>query len=143
MPYKDPEAQRAQRRRNYLANRDVRIAQANARQTAAREADPEGFRAYRAQKKREYHDRLRQKIFAHYGEQCACCGSDDRPTIDHKAGDGGDHRMKMFGRRTGNSGGTYRWLIRNGFPEGFQTLCSPCNNSKQNGPACRINHGYT
>ncbi len=34
----------------------------------------------------------------------------------------------------------YRWLIRNGFPEGFQTLCMPCNSSKRDGDRCRLGH---
>jgi len=34
-----------------------------------------------------------------------------------------------------------RWLIKNGFPEGFQTLCRPCNGSKGDGDRCKLNHG--
>ncbi len=41
------------------------------------------------------------------------------------------------------SGGNaiYHWLVVNGFPPGFQTLCGPCNRSKGRGSACRIDHG--
>ena len=34
----------------------------------------------------------------------------------------------------------YAWLVRNGFPEGFQTLCWPCNKSKDTGDRCRLDH---
>lgn len=34
----------------------------------------------------------------------------------------------------------YRWLIKNGFPEGFQTLCWPCNRSKGNRQVCQLDH---
>ena len=34
----------------------------------------------------------------------------------------------------------YGWLIANGFPPGYQTLCRPCNASKADSPACRLDH---
>lgn len=47
-------------------------------------------------------------------------------TIDHIDGNGAEHR------RTLKRGGItfYRWLINNGFPSGFQTLCYNCNCAK-------------
>jgi len=38
---------------------------------------------------------------------------------------------------------TPRWLVKNGFPEGFQTLCRPCNVSKKRGTRCRLKHQAT
>lgn len=121
-----------------------------------RERNREAVRRYRArnpEKIREYRRRYklanpdwgrrtqlatREKVFDHYGRACACCGTADRLTIDHMDGDGRQHRAE-----TGCGSGTamYLWLIRNGFPDGFQTLCHRCNNSKKNGPACRLDHG--
>jgi len=79
--------------------------------------------------------RLKDKVFAHYGMQCVCCGerSDlDFLTIDHMNNDGANHR-KSLGLLSGTR--FYRWLIKEDFPEGFQTLCWNCNCGK------RINHG--
>jgi hypothetical protein len=83
-------------------------------------------------------DRLRSEVFAHYGQACACCGSTDRLTIDHIAGTGADHRKELFGGRQIAGTRFYAWLIRQGFPDGYQTLCAPCNRSKGTGARCRM-----
>jgi hypothetical protein len=75
----------------------------------------------------------RAAVLDHYGRTCACCGTADRPTIDHVNGDGREHREEI-GRKI------YRWLVENDFPSGFQTLCRPCNISKRDGDRCRIDH---
>lgn len=82
--------------------------------------------------------RTRQRVFAHYGTHCACCGETEDLTIDHVNGGGAAHREEV-----GNRGGLpfFKWLIRNGFPAGFQTLCSPCNLNKGEGPRCYLPHG--
>jgi hypothetical protein len=60
-------------------------------------------------------------------------------TIDHINNDGNIHRSIINGKRTkdGNSYGagaqTYRWLIDNDYPGGFQVLCFNCNWAKSNG----------
>jgi hypothetical protein len=79
------------------------------------------------------------KVFAHYGRVCACpgCGATEQLEIDHINGGGTEHRRTA---RTGNGSSFHAWLIRQGFPEGFQTHCHPCNMSKGEGPACRIDH---
>jgi len=85
--------------------------------------------------------RVRDRVLHHYGRVCACCGSTEDLTVDHVEGGGAEHREELFGRRRGTeSTAFYRWLIENGFPEGFQALCRPCNSSKQNGAACRLRH---
>jgi len=78
---------------------------------------------------------MRQAVFDHYGQECACCGSADDLSIDHVNGDGGMHRKEI-----GAKGSTrmYRWLVVNGFPAGFQTLCGPCNRSKATSDRCRL-----
>lgn len=94
-------------------------------------------------KGREYVDRyraaLRDRVFAHYGQVCACpgCGAAEDLTIDHVEGDGRRQRQELFGRDNETTG-MYRWLIENNFPAGFQVLCRGCNTSKGSGPACLI-----
>lgn len=73
-------------------------------------------------------------VFGHYGQSCACCGTAERLCIDHVNGDGERHRAEVGQWRI------YRWLISNGFPGGFQTLCNPCNGSKRGGTHCRRKH---
>ena len=63
--------------------------------------------------------RARDQVLDHYGRACACCGTTESLGIDRRM---------------------YRWLIKQGFPDGFQVLCNRCNSSKGTGPACRIKH---
>lgn len=79
-------------------------------------------------------------MFAHYGQVCACpgCGATDDLSIDHPDGDGAEHR-ETLGIEAGWH--FYAWLRRAGFPEGYRTMCRPCNASKRGGPACRLWHG--
>jgi hypothetical protein len=80
-------------------------------------------------------DVIRKKVFGHYGLVCACCGTRENLTIDHVDGGGWEDRAKgLYGRML------WLQLINNGFPEGFQTLCGPCNSSKSDGEACRLDH---
>lgn len=74
--------------------------------------------------------KLRLIILKHYGgdpPKCRFCGENhiEFLTVDHILGGGSQHRKKV-------GGGTrfYSWLIKNGFPEGFQILCWNCNISK-------------
>jgi hypothetical protein len=78
-----------------------------------------------------YYAQIRARILAHYGETCAydnadCSGGLE---IDHMNGGGNEHR-KEVGRGTG----FYRWLVKNSFPEGLQTLCRYHNHAKSNTP---------
>lgn len=140
--------QREANRRYREKNRERLLAQKREKFREAYQANPEEFRErsrqaraadpeeHRARVRRDI-ERNRTAVFEHYGWVCTCCGSTDRPTIDHINGDGRQHREQV---RCGSGSGLYRWLVRNGFPEGFQTLCWPCNDSKKNGPKCRLNH---
>lgn len=107
-------------------------AESNARVSAWMAANPGKAGEYR---RRGYH-RNRVLVFNHYGWSCACCGSNSQPTLDHVNGDGQQHRAKI-GRDPGKM---YAWVIRQGFPNGFQTLCLRCNQSKGTGKNCRISH---
>lgn len=84
---------------------------------------------------------VKREVFDHYGNVCACCGGTSWLSIDHVATSGSAHRMKLFGYASGGGGMMfYRWLRRNGYPEGYQTLCTACNTSKRDRPACALDH---
>jgi hypothetical protein len=72
---------------------------------------------------RSWAHRRRQAVFDHYGHACACCGEDREAflTIDHINGGGHKHLKSIGGTKL------YVWLYRNGFPEGYRTLCMNCN----------------
>jgi len=70
------------------------------------------------------------------GYKCACCGETEPKflSIDHINNDGAKHKRE-FNLRTGDE--VYRWLVKNGFPPGFQVLCMNCNWGKRfNGNVC-------
>lgn len=81
--------------------------------------------------------RTRAKVFDHYGWWCACCGSPENLCVDHVLGDGRQQRGRDY---YASGDAVFRWLIRNHFPPGYQTLCRPCNISKQSGPCCWLLH---
>ena len=69
--------------------------------------------------------RRKLEVLNHYcgGEpKCQGCGFSDLRTltVDHVNDDGSKHRKELNGKLI------YRWLIRNGFPQGFQVLCMNC-----------------
>jgi hypothetical protein len=68
-------------------------------------------------------------ILSKYGKVCACCGESHEEflTLDHPNNDGAAHR-KELGVSSGSA--FYSWIIKNGFPPGFQTLCWNCNCAK-------------
>jgi hypothetical protein len=85
--------------------------------------------------------RYKAKVFAHYGRQCVCCGESNPGflSIDHMNGCGNELR-----KIHGTGGKFYFWLIKNGFPEGFQTLCHSCNVGRaHNGGICPHKTGST
>jgi hypothetical protein len=144
-----------------LANRDRLLEMMRQRHQANREADAEAMRQWRdlhpekvrennrrwyaanrersLRNRRDAANKQRRQVFAHYGECCVCCGSTENLTIDHLDGRGGEHRKELYGRQAAGER-FYRWLIRNSFPDGYQTLCHPCNISKGDGERCRMRH---
>ncbi len=80
---------------------------------------------------------LRQEILNAYGRKCACCGEKEVLflELDHVNNDGKAHRAKL---KSNGSKKTYRDLKERGFPkQGFQLLCSNCNQGKKrNGGTC-------
>jgi hypothetical protein len=146
--------------RHYEANRDRVLDERRAYYRANRavireqnrqwyEAHKEWFRewarqdyAANPQKAREkslrVRGKLRARVFGHYGVTCACCGTTEHLSIDHVNGDGAAHREEIPKHRSTDA--LYRWLVKEGFPEGYQTLCVRCNQSKARGERCRIDH---
>lgn len=86
--------------------------------------DPE-FREKAQARKRKYFDGLKPRVLAHYGCQCGRCNISDPDvlTIDHINQSGAEHRLQIGE----GSRAFYMWLIREGFPPGFRTLCFNCN----------------
>lgn len=74
--------------------------------------------------------RRKCEVLTHYGNgelKCLHCGIADIDVlcIDHINGDGKEHRRTVPGGFY-----LYRWLKKNGFPKGYQTLCMNCNLKK-------------
>ena len=82
--------------------------------------------------------KVREAVFAAYGGYvCACCGETERKflTLDHINNDGAADRIKIAGKRSAAGFPTYSFLVRKGFPSGYQVLCMNCNYGK------RMNNG--
>lgn len=80
---------------------------------------------------RSYRSEIRQKVIFHYSQgrmACVSCEEDETVflTIDHVRDDG--FLFKGSSKRGGS--GLYSFLIKEGFPDGFQVLCHNCNCSK-------------
>lgn len=77
----------------------------------------------------------KQKVVDHYGGRCACCEEKGLVflNIDHIDENGAEHRRQIaphFKNRVPGGDHFYRWLEKNNFPDGFQTLCYNCNIGK-------------
>ena len=61
---------------------------------------------------------------------CRWCGQGDIDVlcVDHIDNSGAAHRKAQRGL-TGDS--MYKWLVRNGYPSGYQILCFNCNTKKE------------
>ena len=72
----------------------------------------------------DWHQRLKAAAIEHYGKACACCGESTYEflCIDHINGGGNRQREQL-----GCSRNFFSWLRKNGYPEGFRTLCHNCN----------------
>ncbi len=75
---------------------------------------------------RRWAQKLKAETIEHYGKACACCGETNYEflCIDHINGGGNKHREEVGAGRN-----FYSWLKKNGYPEGFRTLCYNCNQS--------------
>ena len=94
------------------------------------------YRANNRQKIRELAKsrrlRFKEQVLSHYGRKCAYCGFDDYRAlqIDHIDDNGAEER-KALGGKSFSGWRFYEWLVKQGYPTGYQTLCANCNNIKQ------------
>lgn len=95
--------------------------------------------------RRAWYAKIKDLVFKKYGGWvCACCGEAEPKflVLDHVNNDGNEFRKKlvskaMYNRGAGSGGVTYAHLVRNGYPPGYQVLCSNCNHGKaMNGGIC-------
>jgi hypothetical protein len=132
MPYKDPEAKKANDRKWRKANQD-RIRASGKRwreehpdcrrqEWQRLKSDPARLnlkRVYCRIKKQE----LREKVIVFYGGKCECCSETVLVflAMDHRNGKGKAHRDSFD-----SSDAYYRWLLQKRRPE-FRVLCHNCN----------------
>jgi hypothetical protein len=146
------EAQREARRNYHQEHREEENEASRGRAAQWRLANPgrarEAVRRSYEANRDKYLGRMRRRaaqrkalVLAHYGEECACCGTTARLSIDHIDGGGGAHRRELYGDPRKGGGQFIDWLISNGFPSGYQILCVPCNTSKGERERCSLNHG--
>lgn len=69
-------------------------------------------------------DKRRVLVLEAYGSVCVCCSESRKEflTVDHNGA------QPIKAARSGNA--LYRWLVKNNFPSGYQTLCFNCNGAK-------------
>lgn len=96
------------------------------------------IRAAESAKTKRDQDRCKAQVFEAYGGyKCKCC-SEDEPmflSIDHVNNDGAAERKA--GLYSGSGTAFYKWLRKNGFPDGYQVLCMNCQVGKhKNGGVC-------
>jgi hypothetical protein len=134
---------RAKRRRYLERHHESHLERRRAYYRRTHEQDPSGtierWRAWHLanptankDSHRRQRIRLREAALDAYGRSCGCCGEcvPSMLTIDHINGDGAAHRKTITDR-------FYRWLLNNGYPEGYRTLCWNCNvASYRNGGIC-------
>ena len=87
-----------------------------------------------------YRRERRLETLRHYSggiPKCACCGETETAFLcmDHINGGGLQHRREITGG-DGNGVDLPMWLLRNGFPDGFQVLCFNCNCAKHKVGIC-------
>ena len=104
-----------------------------------RNSSPEKQEAAR-QACRDSRDKLRDEMFAAYGQRCACPGGCDIMdkaflTLDHVKGGGRKHARDLGVNAAGVN--IYRALRKQGWPkDGYRILCMNCNWAIRNGGKC-------
>lgn len=76
------------------------------------------------QKMVEWRNSIKKKVYDHYGWKCNCCG-ETNPfflSIDHINNDGYKDKTSSIN--------IYSRIIKQGFPDTYQTLCMNCNHGK-------------
>ena len=89
-------------------------------------------RALGLAQRQRYKYKLRNDVFAGYGNRCACCGEDNPGflSIDHVDGDGVKHRKTLPGSGA-KTLSVYREIRIANYPSNYQLLCFNCNCGEQ------------
>lgn len=118
---KHKERRKAAARERYRKNPEKRRAQS----AEYRRNNPEKVNASNAAWHRRKRLEYREAVVSGYGHACICCGVTETLFLElhHPKGDGKADRL----RRGGNTLTLYVWLIKNGFPEGYELLCANCH----------------
>jgi len=139
MPLKDPEQRREYEKEWHRQNanwlREYRLAYYKTHQAELAVKQKQKYQKDLAKSRRKSRERaigerarVKYDVLCHYSNDgsaiCVKCGfSDIRAlSIDHIKSNGREERGKM--QSIGSS--FYRWLRRNSYPEGYQTLCMNC-----------------
>lgn len=116
-------------KRHHRDNPDYYIQRRKAYYEANRETIRESFAAK--------HKARKIRVLLAYGGVCVCCGERNLGllTLDHKNGDGAEHRRKLgHGKVTTR---IYGWAEANDFPDVLQVMCWNCNSGRHhNGGIC-------
>jgi hypothetical protein len=128
--FTDEQKERAREyaRRYYWAHREERIAY-------QKNLDP----AHRQKRTQKYRKILRDEVYEHYGNKCACCGETERRflSIDHINGRGRERRQNLAGTSGNGSNLSLLLDIRKNWPDDIQILCFNCNGGRApNGGIC-------
>ena len=80
-------------------------------------------------KSRDRRIAAKNTILERYGKSCKHCGFDDIRALqlDHIDGNGNEERIKVGGSVRFSGANFYLYLIKQGLPDGYQTLCANCN----------------
>lgn len=92
-------------------------------------------RAYAGLRK-QFYDRAKEKVLAHYGAACICCGETELRflTVDHVNNDGATDR-KQNGRLGGKN--LCAAIVARKYPSSYQIMCFNCNCGRAlNGGLC-------
>lgn len=78
---------------------------------------------------KEYHRKIREEVIMKYGGVCVCCGETQFEflAIDHKNGDGGAERRKLYGENKSRSASWCLKLKREPHRKDLRVLCHNCN----------------
>jgi 5-methylcytosine-specific restriction endonuclease McrA len=102
-----------------IARHDYRCSRC--KEAHLRGKDPEYYWTRRRRNNKKDYEKLKRKVFDHYGHQCVYCGSSKNLQLDHINGDG---KTSCTGKEF------YRQTITKGFPDDLQTACGICNKAK-------------
>jgi hypothetical protein len=102
----------------------------NKRTKLWRENKPD-YLIYMRRKMKKYGEEAKLEVLTHYGNnKCACvkCGFDDirALSIDHIDSNGAEQRKSLYKKNKAGGIVFYKWLKKQGYPIGYQTLCMNC-----------------